>query len=377
MSNLIDSLNKFGFEALQRTNHPNNTENIVFSPYSAFVCVAMSNSLFKDQTRDEILKALQIHNQNLQIDEILQELRSLIRSEKCHNVLSSNRIWANEKLNFDPATFSPNEKILGIPIEKVGFPQPACGRINNEFNTATFGMISKVLDPSDLNPNSVIVLTNAIYFKSRWDKPFDITPESKDPQSMNFTLLDGTKVHATMLSSFERHLPYTENDDFQIVSIPYQNGKYDFTIILPKDSTKSGYDKLANLTYEKLNDELLSKLSDTKVDVKLPKFTFDTKFSLVETFKSLGMEKAFTTDAECVDPNVSYFVSDIIQKAKIVLDENGTQAAAATAAIMECGCCLNPPPVPKIFADHPFMYLLRNSKTKTVFFEGFVTNPTF
>lgn len=376
MSNLIDSLSKFGFETLQRINQPNSTKNIVFSPYSAFVCVIMSNSLFKDETRAEILKALQIHNQNLQVDAILQELRSLIQSEKCHNVLSSNRIWANETLNFDPSTFSPNEKILGIPIEKVGFPQPACNRINNAFDTATFGMISKVLDPSDLSPDSAIVLTNAIYFKCRWEKPFDITPDSQDPQSLNFTLLNGTKVHTTMLSSNKRHLPYTENDDFQIVSIPYERGKFDFTIILPKDNTNKGYEKLTQLTYERLN-ELLTSLNDTEIDLKLPKFTFNSKFSLVESFKSLGMKKAFTTDADCVDPNVSYFVSDVIQKAKIVLDENGTKAAAATAAIMACGCCLNPPPVPKVFADHPFMFLLRNSKTKTVFFEGFVTNPTF
>lgn len=375
MSSLVDSLNKFGIQTLQRTNPANDTENTVFSPYSAFVCVMMSNSLFKNETRAEILKALQIYDQNIQVDAILQELRTLIEKEKSDKVSSSNRIWANETLNFDPSTFSPNKKILGIPIEKTGFPQPGCDRINNEVNKTTHGMIPNLLNPSDVDPNTAIVLINAIYFKSAWEKPFDITSESRNPQSLNFTLLNGTKIHTTMLESYERRLPYIENADFQVVSIPYLNGQYDFTIILPKDSTKEGFAKLTQLTYERLNNDLLSKMSSTKVDVKLPKFTFETKILLNEVFESLGMKKAFTDAAECVDPNIFYFVSKIIQKAKIILDEKGTEAAAATAMIMACGCCLNPPPIPKVFADHPFMYLLRNSQTKTILFEGFVMNP--
>lgn len=88
------------------------------------------------------------------------------------------------------------------------------------------------------------------------------------------------------------------------------------------------------------------------------------------------MKKAFSLDADCTDPNISYFVSTIIQKAKIILDEKGTEAAAATAMILDCGCFLNPPPTPEVFADHPFAFILRNSKTKSILFEGFVKNPT-
>lgn len=95
MSKLVDSLNRFGFETLQKTNPASDTENTVFSPYSAFVCVTMSNSLFKDKTREEILKSLQIHDKDTEVATVLQNLRELIEQEQTDKVSVSNRIWAN------------------------------------------------------------------------------------------------------------------------------------------------------------------------------------------------------------------------------------------------------------------------------------------
>ena len=375
MTNLVDSLNKFGFETLQKTNKKDNSENTVFSPYSAFVCVAMSNSLFQKETRDEILKSLQISAENSQVDQVLKQLHELIVNENTDKVSTSNRIWANQMLNFDPSTFSPNEKILGIPIEKVGFPQPACDKINEEVNTATHGMIPKLVEPSDVGPETAIVLLNAIYFKSDWEKKFDIDPESNNPEIKNFTMVDGTKIHVTMLESYGRKMPYAEDDQFHVVAIPYLNREYEFIIILPKDETGAGYEHLKQLTYERLNNDLLSNLRTRKVDLKLPKFTIENKIQLNSIFQSLGMKKAFTELAECTDPNISYYVSSIIQKAKIILDENGTEAAAATGMIMMMCCAVIEPPTPQVFANRPFAYLLRNAKTGSILFEGFVKNP--
>lgn len=375
MSNLVDSLNRFSFETLQRTNTGSDTENTVFSPYSAFVCVAMSTSLFNNQTRAEIIKSLQIPDQGSNIDTLFKQLRELIEKENTDKVSTSNKIWTNNTFNFNPATFAPNEQILGIPIEKVGFPQPACDEINAEVNRATKGMIPTLVSDSDLSTDSAIVLLNAIYFKSDWEKKFDIAPGSKQVDFKNFTLVDGTKIHCTMLESNDRQLPYTETDKFQAVSIPYLDNQYDFVIILPKNETQEGYNDLKNLTYERLNSDLLSKLHTQKVNVQLPKFSFESKIQLKGIFQSLGMEKAFTSFAECSDPSVKYFVSSIIQKAKIELDENGTKAAAATGMMINCFCMRIEPPTPSILANHPFAFLLRNSKTGSILFEGFVKNP--
>lgn len=288
---------------------------------------------------------------------------------------SSNKIWANQSFNFNPSTFAPNEKILGIPIEKVGFPQPACDKINSEVKKATKGMIFNLVNPSDLPTDTTILLLNAIYFKSDWKKKFSIGSDSKIPKIKNFTLINGTKIHVNMLESNNRNLPYSENDKFQVVSIPYTHDQYDFVIILPKNKTQEGYNDLKKLTFQRLNDDLLKQMKIQKVNVRLPKFSFETKTLLKEIFISLGMEKTFSNQSDCSDPAVKYYVDSIIQKAKIVLDENGTEAAAATAMTVNC-LSIEIDPTPSVNADHVFAYLLRNSKTGVILFEGFVKNPS-
>ena len=376
MAELVESLNIFGLETLQRNNTEDRKENTVFSPYSAFVCVTMSAPLFKDETRAEILRSLQINVDQSQVENVLQQLRDLINKENTDKVSSSNRIWANQILNFNPETFALNENVLGIPVEKVQFPQPACEKINEEVNRTTKGMIPKLVEPSDVGPDSTIVLLNAIYFKSEWEKKFIIDPSSKADDFMNFTLADGTKIHTCMLRSMKRDLPYTEDDKFQVLSIPYSHNLYDFVVILPKDNSAAGYENLTKLTYDQLNNNYLTKLTKRKVNILLPKFTFESKIQLNGVFQSLGLNKAFTHDADCTDPNVSYFITSIIQKAKIILDENGTEAAAATGMMMRMMRPMAPEPIKDVFADHPFIYLLRNKQTNSILFEGFVKNPS-
>lgn len=376
MTELVNSLNKFSLETLQRTNKGSPTENTVFSPYSAFVCVAMSTPLFEGDTRSEILKSLQISVDPSQVDTVLQQLRDLINKENTEKVSSSNRIWANEKLNFDPSTFSPNEKILGIPVEKVEFPHPACEKINDEVDRTTKGMIKRLVEPSDVGADSAIVLLNAIYFKADWEKKFEIDASSNSPENLNFTLADGKQIHTNMLRSFKRDLQYAEDGDFQVLSIPYEKNLYDFVVVLPKEANMNGYEKLTKLNYNQLNDGLLSNLRKCKVNVLLPKFTFESKIILNDVFQDLGLQKAFSHAAQCTDKNVPYFISSIIQKAKIILDENGTVAAAATGMMMRKMCARLPDPIVNFFANHPFIYLLRNKQTGSILFEGFVKDPS-
>lgn len=375
MQKLTDSLNRFSFETLKKTNTPSNTENIIFSPYSAFACVSMSSPLFLEQTRVEILKSLQISSEISQnFESFLHQLRNLIEKENTDKVSSSNRIWANERLNFSPETFSLNKDILGIPIEKVDFPQPGCDMINEEVNKVTRGMIPKLVEPSDLSPQTAMTLLNAIYFKCDWEKKFEIDPTSKSPSKLNFTLANGTKVHTTMLYSGERKVPYTENEKFKVISIPYLHNQYEFIIILPKSNSIEGYNELISLQYDDFNTNLLSRLQKQKVNIRIPKFTIESKLKLNPIFKELGMNKAFTDFAECTDKNVKYKVDLIIQKAKIIVDENGTEAAAATGMTMRL-LSIDVETVYDFFANHPFAFFLRNKETGTILFEGFVKNP--
>ena len=112
-------------------------------------------------------------------------------------------------------------------------------------------------------------------------------------------------------------------------------------------------------------------MEEVSLDIRIPKFSFDFEFKLEKILKSLGMNKAFLIDeAECVDENVPYFISNVIQKARIEVDENGTKAAAATIVVGSIGGG------PFVFnADHPFLYLIRNINTGSILFEGFLVNP--
>lgn len=375
MKQLADSLNKFSFETLKKTNPENNLENTIFSPYSAFVCVSMSAPLFQEQTRTEILQSLQIPVEGSQnFDGFLHQLRALIEKENTDKVSTSNRIWANQNLNFNPKTFSLNKDILGIPIETTDFPQPGCDKINKEVNRATKGMIPRLIEPSDLSPQTAMALLNAIYFKCDWEKKFDIDPTSKSPKKLNFTLADGTKVNTIMLYSGERNVPYIENEKFQVISIPYLHLQYEFIIILPKSNSIEGYNELVSLQYEDFSSNLLARLRQEKVNIRIPKFTIESKLQLNPIFQELGMNKAFSDFAECTDTNVKYKIDLIVQKAKIIVDENGTKASAATGMSMKL-LSIDEDPVYNFYANHPFAFFLRNKKTGTILFEGFVKNP--
>lgn len=372
--NATESLNKFGFEVLQKlTSKSDNNSNAVFSPFSAFVCVSMTASLFKNQSRNEIFQSLQIQpSLSLSVDNFMKQLKEFLNKEKSESLSGSNRVWANEKMKFSPQTFDPNSKILGIPIEKVSFPQPGCDRINEDIKQATKGMIPQILDASMLSGSSAIVLTNAVYFECQWDEFFVKDFETRSSEIKNFFLSDGKQIHVDMLRSFERQLLYSENDQFQVCAIPYLHHKYDMIIVLPKDKKSNG---LKNLNFKMLTD-LINAFKIRVINLKMPKFEIESNLQLNEIFQSLGMKKAFTGDADCTDPNVKYFISLILQKAKIMVDENGTIASAATAVIMnECACEITQEPI-NFFADHPFAYILRNKKTKTFIFEGLVKNPS-
>ncbi|OHT03680.1 proteinase inhibitor I4 serpin [Tritrichomonas foetus] len=371
MAELVKALNKFAYETLGRTDVSSPTENTIFSPYSAFACVSMSTPLFKDQTRTEILKSLQI-DESLDDVQVLTELKKLIDGEKTERVASSNRIWANQNLDFAEETFKKNSDVLGISIEKTNFPQPGCDKINTEVKEVTRGMIDKLVEESDVPASTAIVLLNAVYFKSDWETKFDLEPQN---DRLNFTDVTGTQHHVQMMRSMKRSIQFSQNADFLVASIPYTNKEYDFTIVLPIDKTQAGFEKLKGLTFDTLNT-LLSQQTQQKCNLIIPKFKIEQKTFLNDVFDDLGMKKSFTGEAECTDPNVKYFVSSILQKAKIDVDENGTVAAAATGMMMRCmRMPLNPEPIHEVCADHPFIYLLRNSNTGAILFEGFVKLP--
>jgi len=211
-------------------------------------------------------------------------------------------------------------------------------------------------------------LTNAIYFKGKWATQFK-PEQTKDAP---FTLSGGDKVNVPMMSQTGK-FSYMETDDLQVLEQPYVNNDLSMVILLPKKPDGvNGLEK--EMTGENLSG-WLAKLRKREVQVSLPRFKMTSEFSLAETLGSMGMPDAFSAKADFsgMTSNRELFISAVVHKAYVEVNEEGTEAAAATGVTMQLTSIPAPPPVFK--ADHPFVFLIRDNQTGSILFIGRTANP--
>jgi serpin B len=215
-----------------------------------------------------------------------------------------------------------------------------------------------------------LVLTNAIYFKSKWELEFHSGATRDEP----FTLLSGSKVNVAMM---HQSAPggYTEGGDFQALELPYVHGAASMIIILPRKA--DGLPALEEaLTGERLA-KLLSELHWLEAEVSLPRFTIASQASIEPALMSLGMTDAFDPKAADFSGMVArggIWIAAVLQKAFVDVNEVGTEAAAATA-VGEVKSALGEGPSAVFRADHPFLFLIRDRKSRTILFMGRLMNP--
>ena len=232
--------------------------------------------------------------------------------------------------------------------------------------------IKDLIPQGVIDPLTRLVLTNAIYFKGDWVKQFD----KKDTQERDFTTSTGNTVKAQMMSlthdQADINFNYTETDEAQVLELPYSGNELSMLIILPKSDLSS---LESSLSSDKLK-EWRSNLTSEKVDqIYLPKFKFDTKYFMADTLSAMGMPTAFSSGADFsgMDGTKSLFISSVIHQAFVEVNEEGTEAAAATAVIVGETAA----PIQNIIfnADHPFLFIIQQRDTGNILFLGRVTNP--
>ena len=250
--------------------------------------------------------------------------------------------------------------------------------MNSWAEAATKGLIKQLLQSGSLNSDTALVLANALYFKGAWNQKFDLAMT----QNRDFHLLNGQTVVAPFMTTmrFIRHL-YGSYDGYKVLQIPYQSGqdprKFSMYFFLPNER-----DGLLNLVQTlKFNPGFFNQkfqlwLEDIP-EFWIPRFKFSFEFDASETMKQMGLKLPFETGelTEMVDsPNSDkLFVSDVFHKSFIEVNEEGTEAAASTAATVEL-CCLRMI-TPSFVADHPFLFMIREETHGMVFFIGAVLNP--
>jgi serpin B len=246
--------------------------------------------------------------------------------------------------------------------------------INQWVSDETEGRIKDLIPPGAVDPLTRLVLTNAIYFDAAWQYPFE-----RRTTSGPFYLLDGGQVIVPMMKQTES-LGYARGQRYQAVELLYDGGELSMVILLPEAGEFKAFEE--GLQAEQLND-IISGLQDTEVKLTMPKFDFDSEFNLTVTLAAMGMPHAFIppspfsaqgADFSAMTGNRELFITDVVHKAFVAVDEAGTEAAAATGVII-APTAMPPAPDVEVTVDRPFIFLIRDIDTGAILFVGRVVNP--
>ena len=353
--------------------------NVFYSPYSISLALAMTYAGARGQTAQEMAQALhytlaqeQLHPAFNALDQALAS-RGEGAQEKGEpfRLHVANALWGQKDYAFRPEFLDLLAQNYGAGLRLVDYksaPEPARETINRWVEEQTERKIKDLLPSGSINNLTRLVLSNAIYFKAGWLHPFD----DKGTQDGAFRLLDGSTVTVPMMQESAR-LGYGEGQGYQVVELPYVDGEMSMVILLPAEGK---FESLAQgLSAEQLT-AMLGAIEQTEVRLTLPKFTYESSFKLKDALMRLGMVQAFDgvdADFSGMTGRPDLFIDDVYHKAFVGVDEKGTEAAAATAVVMQLKAA---PTRPKeVRVDRPFIFLIRDVQTGAILFLGHVVNP--
>lgn len=355
-------------------------DNIFFSPYSISVALAMTYAGARSETAQQMADTLhfdlpqpELHPAfnalQLELSDREQSGSGAAEDERFQlNIV--NALWGQIGYHFEDAFLETLARYYGAGLRLLDFasnPDESRDVINTWVSDATAGRIEDLLKPGVVTSNTRLVLTNAIYFTAAWLHPFSESATADAP----FTLLDGDQVSVPMMSQVIRG-QYAAGDDYQAVSLPYRGAPTSMLVVLPD---AAGFEEFeASLSAERVQG-IVDALQPADVDLTLPKFEYDADLDLTTTLADMGMPAAFGGEADFsgMTGDRSLYISDVVHKAFIAVDEEGTEAAAATAvAVAESAMALNP----TVAVDHPFIFIIRDDQTGTILFLGRVLDPS-
>ncbi|MDX1974715.1 MAG: serpin family protein [Rickettsiales bacterium] len=354
-----------------------NTGNIFLSPYSVSTALAMTTAGARSKTETEMLQTLQ---QTLPAERLHPAMGSVIQSlnqqstKGDYQLQVANALWVQQGGNFLEPFMRTNQthyRTQVTPLDFITAPEPSRQTINDWVARATQDKIRDLLSMGTVTTDTRLVLTNAIYFKGYWETAFTASATSDMPfkvgqaQTMPVATMHMTKPFA-----------YGDTELYQLLALPYRGGDLSMIIILPREG-KSMADIESALTMPDFTQRL-NQLSAREVQLALPKFRISSGFSLKSALEAMGMRTSFTPQADFsgINGQPNYFISDVVHKAFVEVDEQGTEAAAATGVVMRATSAAMPTsPVPFI-VDHPFLLIIRDQKTGLWLFMGRVDNPT-
>jgi serpin B len=379
---VADANNRFAFDLYSRLAKDKNYagSNIFFSPFSLSSALAITYEGAKGKTADEIRSVFYFPANDTTRRGGFAGLNAGINSgDPGYSLRTANALWAEKTYPFLTDYVSTAERFYGAKITNldfIGHPEDSRITINTWVEDKTEDRIRDLIPAGEIDPMTRLVITNAIYFKGDWVKQFDKTKTA----DADFRTAPGRTVKVPMMQRTDEDAVYlyAENNDLQMLSMPYEHttGKeLSMVVLLPRaDNLTTTEASLSADTLVALKQSATSR----RVMVYFPKYTLKTRYSLPDTLGAMGMPTAFTGNADFsgMDGTKNLLISDVIHQAFVDVNEEGTEAAAATAVVMRMMAAPgNPEPVPVFRADHPFIFLIQDDETGSILFMGRVVNP--
>jgi serine protease inhibitor len=365
-------INDFGLRLL-RTLTDGSGANTIVSPLSISLALAMAYNGASGTTRTAMAKTLGVGA--ISDEEFNGHYRSLLdsiqKADPAVRIEIANALWLQSGIRIEPDFLRLTHDFFDAAPQSVDFaenPQQAASRINGWVKERTQGKIPEIIkEPAR---RTMLILTNAVYFKGRWAVPFD----QKETKPRSFHLPEGHSITVPMMAQRgEYH--YLETDSFQAIRLPYGNDQFAMYIFLPRNRT--GLPDFIRLLDQHHWNQWLARLVERKGQIVLPKFELTYGRKLNDALAAMGMELAFGPEADFSrihPPPGSLRINDVEHKTYVKVDEEGTEAAAATSIGIGARFVGRTPPF-EMIADHPFFCGIVEKQSGAMLFAGVLTNP--
>jgi serpin B len=382
LSELVAGNSEFAFALYQKLKTQNDG-NMFYSPYSLSLALAMAYAGAEGQTASEMAGAMRFTLSQdalaaafnylaLELDKRAGSAgSSTAAGDKGFHLDVVNDAWGQKNFQFLSQYLDTLAVNYGAGLRILDFIKDAEGArqtINKYIEDNTNGRIKDLIPPGAVNDLTRLVLTNAIYFKAAWQSPFAEAATG----SGSFTLLNGSQVTVNMMHQTE-YFQYAQAQGYQAVELPYDGGQLSMVVLLPDEGQFTAFE---NSLSASLVSGVLASMQSQSVVLSLPKFQYDSSFGLKQALTALGMQQAFTDAADFsgMTGSKGLFISDVVHKAFVSVDEAGTEAAAASAVIV--GATAMPVNQVVLSINRPFIFLIRDIPTGSILFIGRVMNPT-
>lgn len=369
---VIETNNDFGLALLKTVAGSEEAANLMISPASVAIALGMAYNGAESTTRDAFEEVLNYEGLTREeVNEITKELIHVLMTNVEGNLLEiANSLWYNQGFPVEEDFISLNSHYYAAEVQELNFGSAdAVKTINNWVSEHTHGKIDEIIDAID--PAVMMILINAIYFNCVWETEFD----PNDTYQAPFLREDGSQFGQVDMMHLKSTLNASFTEKFSAVELPYKNGKFSMFLFLPEEGSRV-QDLILSLDASTWKSWLAGFTEVEKFTIDMPRFEFEYERSLAEDLKSMGLDVAFsTTDADFSGISSEYlYIADVIHKTYIKLNEEGTEAAAVTAIIMET---TSAGPSNYLRLDRPFLFAITENSSKSILFMGMVAEPNY